>query len=100
MDVAFSVNGVPIRLTAERWAHIVEARDELAGRMDEVLAAIESPDWVTRGYHGALVAWKGRGRKRYLAVIYREVRKVDGFVVTAFITSKPRKKNRIWPSRD
>jgi hypothetical protein len=99
LDVAISVNGVAIRLTAERWAHIVEARDELAGRMDEVLAAIESPDWVTRGYHGALVAWKGRGRKRYIAVIYREMSRRNGFVITAFLTSKPRKKDRIWPSR-
>jgi len=65
--------------------------------MDEVLAAIEAPDWVTRGYQGALVAWRGRGRKRYLAVIYREVSKADGFIITAFITSKPRKKNKIWP---
>lgn len=99
MDVANSVNGVPIRLTAERWTHVVEARDELAGRMDDVLGAIEEPDWVTRGYHGALVAWKAHGRKRYLAVIYRELSRSDGLVITAFVTTKARKKNKVWPSR-
>jgi hypothetical protein len=97
MDVGISVFGVPIRLTPERWLHIVEARDELAGRRDEVLDAIEAPGWVTRGYHGALVAWSARGRRRYLAVIYRETSKADGFVITAFLTSKAKRKNRVWP---
>ena len=31
MDVAYSVDGVPIRLTVERWFHIVENHDDLAG---------------------------------------------------------------------
>lgn len=97
MEIAISVRGVPIRLTSERWAHIVEARDELAGRMHEVVAAIEQPDWVTRGYRGGLIAWKARGRKRYLAVIYKEIGKRDGFVITAFFTLNPRKRNKVWP---
>jgi hypothetical protein len=97
MDVAISVHGVPIRLTDERWTHIVEARDELAGRMNEVLGTIEEPDWITRGYRGSQIAWKGYGQKRFLAVIYKEIRKDEGFVVTAFFTSKPRKSKKIWP---
>ncbi|MBN1346078.1 MAG: hypothetical protein JXQ73_25550 [Phycisphaerae bacterium] len=77
--------------------HIVEARDELAGRMMEVLSAIEEPDWVARGYAGALVAWKGMGRKRYLVVVYREINRSDGFVITAFLSSKAKKRNVLWP---
>jgi hypothetical protein len=60
-----SVNGVPIRLTEERWAHIVEARDDLVDRSDEVLGVVESPDWITKGYRGSLVASKGYGRRGY-----------------------------------
>ncbi len=97
MDAVSSVNGVPIRLTYERWMHIVEARDELAGRADEVLAVVESPDWATRGYRGSLVAWKGYSRTGYLAVIYKEISEVDGFIITAFFTKKPVKRNRLWP---
>ncbi|MBI4580617.1 MAG: hypothetical protein HY718_12995 [Planctomycetes bacterium] len=97
MESTTSVNGVPIRLTPERWMHIIEARDELAGRLEEVLAAVESPDWVTRGYRGAMVAWKGYGQKRFLAVVYREISASDGFIVTAFFTSKVRKSNKLWP---
>ena len=37
MDIANSVNGVPIRLTYERWYHIVENHDELASRFHDVL---------------------------------------------------------------
>ena len=44
MDVAFSRNGVPIRLTDERWFHVVENHDDLGGYYDEVLqtARLES----------------------------------------------------------
>lgn len=94
---ALSVGGVPIRITSERWWHIVEARDDLAGRTDDILDTIEQPDWVTRGYRGAHVAWKNFGKTGYLAVVYRERGRKDGFVMTAFFTSKPKRRNRIWP---
>ena len=92
-----SVNGVPIRLTDERWDHIVSARDELADRADDVLDTVRSPDWVTKGYRGSLVAWKGYGKRGYLAVIYKEIGRVDGFVITAFFTRKPKKRGKVWP---
>lgn len=97
METARSVNSVPIRLTAERWTLIVENHDEMAGRMDDVLDTVARPDWITRGNYGSLLAWKGRGRNRYLSVIYRETGKADGFVITAFMTSKPRRTPKIWP---
>ncbi len=97
METATSVHGVPIRLTGERWLHIVDARDELVGREEDVLAAVRSPDWVTRGYRGSLVAWKGFGRRGFLAVVYKELKKNDGFVITAFFADKPSKRNKVWP---
>ncbi len=98
MDVAHSINGVPIRLSDEGWNHIIEAHDELADRRDDVLDVVESPHWVTRGYRGSLVAWKGYGKRGYLAVIYKELTDDDGFVITAFFTKKPRKRGKVWPS--
>jgi hypothetical protein len=50
VDTALSVEGVPIRLTAERWFHVVENHDDLAGYYDDVLETIENPDFVMRGY--------------------------------------------------
>jgi hypothetical protein len=49
MDVARSVNGVPIRLTDERWGHIVNAHDDLAGYDEDCLQAIEDPDLIFAG---------------------------------------------------
>ena len=60
MDVAFSVNGVPIRLTSERWFHIVENHDDVAGHYDNVLAAVENPDFIKNGYRGSLIAVRGK----------------------------------------
>jgi len=40
MDLVFSPNRAPIRLTEERWFHIIESHDDLAGYYDDVLAAI------------------------------------------------------------
>jgi hypothetical protein len=97
MEIVRSVHGIPIRLTGERWSHIAENHDDLAGRMDDVLDAVERPSWVTRGYGGTLIAWKPYGRGRFLSVIYRELSRSDGFIVTAFFTSKPRKRDRVWP---
>jgi hypothetical protein len=90
MDAAISTNGVPIRLTEERWFHIVETHDEMAGLYDEVLSAVEAPDYIIRGYRDALAALKLIGKKKFIAVIYKEIGKKDGFVITAFLTSKIR----------
>lgn len=96
MDLALSVEGVPIRLTTERWFHIVENHDDMAGYYDDVLEVIENPDLVLGGYGGSRIATRGYGRGRYLAVIYRQLSAQDGFVITAYFTSKIDRKKVIW----
>ncbi len=53
MDIAYSVNGVPIRLTDERWGHIVEEHDDMAGCYEDCLQVIENPDLVFAGTRGS-----------------------------------------------
>ena len=96
MDFALSIEGVPIRLTAERWFHIVENHDDLAGYYDEVLETIENPDMVLHGYGGSLIAARGCGRRRYLMVVYQQVSTDDGFVITAYFASRLDRKKAIW----
>ncbi len=96
MDIAVSIDGVPVRLTAERWLHIVENHDDLAGYYDDVLATVEDPDLVLRSYRGSLIAVRGSGRGRYLAVVYKQVSSEDGFVITAYFTSKLDRRKAIW----
>lgn len=56
IDQVMSKNGVPIRLTDERWSHITEEHCELAGMRLEVLETISDPERVLEGNYGALMA--------------------------------------------
>ncbi len=96
MDIARSVNGVPIRLSYERWYHIVENHDDLASTFHDVLDTVEKPEVVVRGSHGALKAVRSMGRKRWLVVVYREASRRDGFVITAYLLSQRPKGEVLW----
>ena len=65
---------MPIRLTDERWGHIVENRDAMTGYLEDCLAVIERPDLVLRGHsEGHCVATvrtkrvKGPSRKKAIS---------------------------------
>jgi hypothetical protein len=96
MDIASSVNRVPIRLTDERWSHIVNNHDEMAGYYDDCLAVVENPDLVLAGTGGSLHAVKAYGRRRYLVVVYRELSAADGFVITAYFVRKINRRRVQW----
>ena len=96
MNIAYSVNGVPIRLSYERWYHTVENHDDLASTFHEVLDTVEKPDVVIRGSHGSLKAVKSMGRAKWMVVVYRKVAKRDGFVITAYLLSKRPKGEVVW----
>ena len=96
MDVAHSIKGVPVRLSYERWYHIIESHDELASYFHEVLATIEEPEFVVRGNKGSMKATKSMGRRKWLVVIYRELSKRDGFVITAYFLDTKPKGEVIW----
>ena len=96
MDVAISVEGIPIRLTRERWFHIVENHDDMAGYYEDVIDSVENPDFILRGYRGSLVAVRNYERRRYLMVVYRQVSLDDGFIITAYFTGKLDRKKALW----
>ena len=96
MDYAYSINGVRIRLSYERWYHIVENHDELASYFHDILDATERPAIIIRGNHGALKAARTLGKKKWLVVIYKELTKEDGFVITAYVLSSRPKGEVIW----
>ena len=96
MDIAFSINRVPIRLTEERWNQIVNSHDELAEYYEDCLLTVESPELVLAGTRGSLKAIKGYGRKRYLTVVYKELSPKDGFVITAYFVRKIDRRSVVW----
>jgi len=98
--VATSRQGVAIRLTDERWLHIVEEHSEMAGLLESVLDAIEAADVVFEGGSGEKLAARQLEGGKHLVVVYREVDEKDRFVITAFQTRRIRsleKRRRLWP---
>lgn len=97
-----SINGVAIRLTEERWLHITSSHPEIEiGDFYFIFETIEDPEVVFRGDADELLAVKKRPRKdQWLVVVYKEtIRKKDGFVITAYITTDFRwllKRKIIW----
>jgi len=98
MYLVRSVNGVPVRLTEERWKHITSRHPEMVGQHACVLATLAEPDLVQLGDRGELLAvrwWEGSSLgDKHLVVVYREIGVDDGFVLTAYFTNRPS------PSRD
>lgn len=89
-----SKNGIKIRLTAERWFHITESHDYMAGNQDMVLETLENPDYIVKGDKYEMIALKHYAKtcitEKHLIVVYKE-EAVNGFVITAFMTSKQEK---------
>lgn len=56
----------------------------------------EDPEFVLQGTGGTLIAGHAYGRQRYLMVVYKELRADDGFIVTAYFTSKLDRSRLIW----
>lgn len=96
---AVSMNGVPIRLTEERWFHITKHHPELRKYHGLVLKAITRPSHIfvsARTKDLAAVAEFSElvklGLAPNLVVHYREISDGDGFIVTAF----PICERRMW----
>jgi hypothetical protein len=97
---SLSRNGVPIRLTEERWQHTIEEHAELNGLQDEVLAAVSQAERVLSGYGGELLAVRTMDQGKVLVVIYRETTTDDGFNITAFTTRRQKsldQREQLWP---
>jgi len=92
VNIAYSVNNIPIRLTDERWTHIVENHDDIAGYYFDVLETITNPKWVFEGDEDELWAVKLVSERKAILAIYKELKEQnDGFIITAFFTTKIRK---------
>jgi hypothetical protein len=97
-----SKNNVPIRLTYKQWVHIIDTHDYMSGCMDMVIETLSEPDCIARGWTDELIALKDYAKtiisRKTVVVVYKE--SLDsGFVITAFMTSKPeniRRRGVIW----
>lgn len=87
LDIVKSIDNVPIRLTDERWEHILDEHPNMSGFYEKILSAVGYPEFITRGQRGVKIAVVNLGRRRWLHVLYRETNQNDGFIITSFIAS-------------
>ncbi|MHB8120331.1 MAG: hypothetical protein ACYDHX_16695 [Methanothrix sp.] len=71
----------------------------MAGYYSEVLETIEDPDAVYEGNLGELLAVKEIQTDKYIVVVYKEVSEEDGFLITAFLSSRKKqleRRTKVW----
>lgn len=101
IGTALSKNGIKIRLTEERWLHIIYSHKEIdPADFSEALDVVENPDFILKGDEEELLAVKKRARrKEWFVVIYKEINKDDGFIITSYLTTDMKwllKREIIW----
>lgn len=93
MLIIRSNRGIPIKLSLERWKHIVKRHPEMKGEKDKLFETIANPDLIQQGDYGELLAirffTKTLLTEKYMVVIYKEIDNEEGFVITAYFTRKP-----------
>jgi hypothetical protein len=101
-SIAVSWTVVPIRLTDERWSHIVTAHLELARMRDNVLLAISAADRIVTAADGARMAIRTMESRKALVAVNPELMR-DGFIITAFVTKRFAALDRrpqLWPPKN
>ena len=92
MERPVSKKRIPIRITDERWIHVVESHDYMAGNLDLVVETVENPDYIVAGRKGEVIALRHYETtsisEKSVVAVYRELTD-DGFLITAFMTSQP-----------
>ena len=74
MLIVRSHNGVPIRLTEERWNHIRHRHPEMEGLRERILKTLSEPEIIQQGDYGEFLAIRFYSQtpltSKYLVVIY------------------------------
>jgi hypothetical protein len=71
----------------------------MASYNHEVMETVEGREIVVRGNAGSLKAGRSLGRRKWLVVVYRELSRKDGFVITAYLLDGKPKGKIVWPRR-
>jgi len=72
----------------------------MAGYYFDVLETIQEPEAIYEGKVEELLAVKEIEPGKYLLIVYKEMNKEDGFVITAFLTRRFKqieRRKKLWP---
>lgn len=99
MIIIKSIKNIPIKLSGERWSHITKRHPEMIKQKGKVLKTIEKPDLIQEGDFDELLAIKFFKAtpltSKHLVVVYKEISKTDGFIITAYFTNQPSHRRKI-----
>ena len=104
MRVIYDYQGVPIRLTDERLAHILE-HPEMAGLEGAIEETLTHPEKVVESFSDpqARLYYRfyvgTRVGDKYLCVVVKVLGE-DAFVLTAYLTDRVKRGVRIWPKEE
>ncbi len=103
MRLIQDIFGHQVRLTAERLAHILE-HPEMTGLEAEILKVLRRPQLVRRSVSDPAVSMfydfypKTVLGGKWLCVVVKYTSN-DAFVVTAYLTDKPKAGEDLWPKK-
>lgn len=100
MIIVKSKNNIPIRLTFERWNHIIMQHPEMEGQKERVLETTSEPQFIQQGDFGELIAVRFYETtpltSKYLIVVYKESM-TDGFIITAdYAVKSSTRRTIVW----
>lgn len=93
--------GIEIRLSEERWIHIIERHPETTEQEALIEETISTPDIIQEGSKGELLSIKKFKKtpiteNKYCVVIYKYENN-SGFIVTAYFTRRPSfRRKLVW----
>lgn len=92
--------GRAIRLTEERWAHILE-HPEMAGQRERVVETLAAPDVIIatakdESVHAYQRLYEETPVTRKYLLVAVKILEDDAFVLTAFFTSRQKRGTVIW----
>lgn len=92
MHIVLSKNNVPIRITEERWQHIISRHTEMVGAREKLLETISKPDLILEGDDGTILSVRFYDQtkitSKFLIVVHKEVVEIDGFALTAYFANQ------------
>jgi len=103
MKILTDCFGREVRLTDERLAHILD-HSELVGMESDIPAVLSQPQLVQRSRSDAAVQLfysfysKTLVGGKWLCVVVK-YEQADAFVVTAYLTNKPKAGEDLWPTK-
>jgi len=98
MLVVKSKNKISIRITDERWQHIMRRHPEMNNQVEKVLETIAEPELILKGDFESLLGVRFYPETpittKFLIVVYKELAD-HGFIITAYFTRAYSKRREI-----